>query len=127
MSRCAGCGRRLRDPASIAAGLGPVCRRALQPQPPTVVRLPVAVPDEPPPAVSGQLPLPIQEETTMTTRPPAADLPQLAVPCPRCAAPAHQLCTSHGGSRQRRHDTHMDRRPAWVAAGRPNTAEEPNR
>lgn len=58
----------------------------------------------------------------MTTRPPAADLPQLAVPCPRCAAPAHQLCTSHGGTRQRRHDTHMDRRAAWVAAGRPNTA-----
>lgn len=28
--RCAGCGRALRDPASIAAGLGPTCRRVLQ-------------------------------------------------------------------------------------------------
>ncbi|WP_245600885.1 DUF6011 domain-containing protein [Streptomyces sulphureus] len=28
---CAGCGRALRDPVSRAAGLGPVCRRALHP------------------------------------------------------------------------------------------------
>ncbi|MGW1840883.1 zinc finger domain-containing protein [Streptomyces sp. NPDC002067] len=55
----------------------------------------------------------------MTTRSPAAVLPQLSVPCPRCDAPAHQLCTSHSGTRQRRNDTHMDRRAAWNAAGRP--------
>ncbi|MEU7044964.1 DUF6011 domain-containing protein [Streptomyces varsoviensis] len=35
--RCRQCGRRLRDPASRTAGLGPVCRRAL------------AVPKQPPP------------------------------------------------------------------------------
>ncbi|MFI8853651.1 DUF6011 domain-containing protein [Streptomyces sp. NPDC053499] len=28
--RCSGCGRPLRDPVSRAAGMGPVCRRAVQ-------------------------------------------------------------------------------------------------
>lgn len=41
--------------------------------------------------------------------------PQLAVPCPRCQSPAGQLCTSHGGTRQRTNDTHQDRTRAYRA------------
>ncbi|MFI0593674.1 zinc finger domain-containing protein [Streptomyces griseus] len=46
--------------------------------------------------------------------------PQLAVPCPRCEAPARQLCTSHNGTRKRTNDTHQDRTRAYRAtqAGR---------
>ncbi|MEU3189488.1 hypothetical protein ABZ686_02335 [Streptomyces sp. NPDC006992] len=58
----------------------------------------------------------------MTTPPPAARLPQIAVGCPRCGAAAGALCTSHGGARVRRNDTHVGRRAAWVAAGRPDTS-----
>lgn len=54
-------------------------------------------------------------------------LPQLAVGCPRCGAAAGSLCTSHGGSRTRRYDTHRDRRDAWVAAGRPAPSGEGER
>jgi hypothetical protein len=50
-----------------------------------------------------------------TTPAPAVDLPQLAVPCPRCDAPADALCTSHSGTRPRRHDVHQDRTRAWRA------------
>ncbi|MFE4334053.1 hypothetical protein ACFRQM_32965 [Streptomyces sp. NPDC056831] len=48
-------------------------------------------------------------------QPPAPVLrfPQLAVPCPRCGAPRGQLCTSHGGSRVRRNDTHVARTDAY--------------
>lgn len=54
----------------------------------------------------------------MTNSPaPAASLPQLTVPCPRCQAPAGELCTSHSGTRPRRHNTHVERRTAWIAAG----------
>lgn len=61
----------------------------------------------------------------MSTNPaPAASLPQISVACPRCSAPAGELCTSHGGSRPRRNDTHIDRRAAWVAAGRPTAVED---
>ncbi|MER7697015.1 hypothetical protein [Streptomyces sp. NPDC096095] len=42
--------------------------------------------------------------------------PQLAVPCPRCKAPAGQLCTSHSGTRQRTSDTHQDRTRAYRRA-----------
>lgn len=45
---------------------------------------------------------------------PARDLPQIAVPCPDCDAAPGDLCTSHGGTRPRRHDTHLARRTAWV-------------
>lgn len=55
----------------------------------------------------------------MTTRAPAAGLPQIAVPCPRCDAAAGELCTSHNGTRVRRHDTHQDRRAAWANSDRP--------
>lgn len=63
--RCAGCGRALRDPVSIAAGLGPTCRRNLQGPP-------------------QQLPLPTPP--LVTTRPvrarrlrgPVTDLPDIA-------------------------------------------------
>ncbi|QWQ43081.1 hypothetical protein KME66_20435 [Streptomyces sp. YPW6] len=39
--------------------------------------------------------------------------PQLAVPCPRCKAPARQLCTSHNGTRTRTNDTHQYRTRAY--------------
>lgn len=53
----------------------------------------------------------------MTSTAPARDLPQIAVGCPTCQAPAGELCTSHGGTRKRRHDTHQTRRAAWADAG----------
>lgn len=48
-----------------------------------------------------------------TTPAPATHLPQIAVPCPTCHAPARALCTSHGGTRQRRHNVHQARTAAW--------------
>ena len=43
-ARCAACGRALRDPDSVAAGLGPRCRRSLNDAPPRRgLRLPPAV------------------------------------------------------------------------------------
>ncbi|MEU5838806.1 DUF6011 domain-containing protein [Streptomyces diacarni] len=136
--RCAGCGRALRDPASIAAGLGPVCRRTLQPPAP---QLPMA---EPPlvatrPARARRLRAPVTtlpdittyqpRSTPMPDQPPAYDLPQIAVACPPapdgCGSPAGALCTSHSGTRQRKQDTHRARTAAW-AANRP-AAEEPTR
>lgn len=51
--------------------------------------------------------------TETASQPPAAELPQLAAPCPTCHAPAGALCTSHGGTRQRRHNTHRARTAAW--------------
>ncbi|QKN87631.1 hypothetical protein QEN63_gp46 [Streptomyces phage Vondra] len=43
----------------------------------------------------------------------ALALPQIAVPCPYCGAPAGQLCTSHGGTRVRRDDTHQARTASY--------------
>ncbi|MBD0707375.1 MULTISPECIES: hypothetical protein [unclassified Streptomyces] len=44
--------------------------------------------------------------------PAAHQLPALAVPCPTCGSPAGALCTSHGGTRPRRHDVHQTRTTA---------------
>jgi hypothetical protein len=52
----------------------------------------------------------------MSPAPTALTFPQLAVPCPRCEAPAGQLCTSHSGTRTRNSDTHQDRTKAHRAA-----------
>lgn len=41
-------------------------------------------------------------------------LPQIAIACPTCEAPPGALCTSHSGTRPRRHDTHQARRSAWA-------------
>ncbi|MCF2531726.1 zinc finger domain-containing protein [Yinghuangia soli] len=55
----------------------------------------------------------------MTTPPDlAASLPQIAVDCPTCGSAAGQLCTSHSGTRTRRHDTHQARRKAWNATAK---------
>ncbi|MFB6943213.1 hypothetical protein ACFWGL_17035 [Streptomyces sp. NPDC060286] len=43
----------------------------------------------------------------------ALTLPQITVPCPRCGAPAGQLCTSHSGTRVRRDDMHQARTAAY--------------
>lgn len=51
-ARCRSCGRELRDPESIAAGLGPVCRRALRHRPGVAGGDQLAlldIPPEPPP------------------------------------------------------------------------------
>ncbi|MDK0520364.1 hypothetical protein [Streptomyces sp. ML-6] len=39
----------------------------------------------------------------------AAHAAALAVDCPACESPAGQFCTSHNGTRQRRHDVHQAR------------------
>ncbi|MFF2573809.1 hypothetical protein [Streptomyces sp. NPDC058084] len=46
----------------------------------------------------------------------ARTLPQLAVACPTCNAAPGELCTSHGGTRPRRTDTHVSRRAAWATS-----------
>lgn len=46
---------------------------------------------------------------------PALALPQIVVPCPDCGAKPGAPCTSHSGTRIRRHDTHQARRAAWAA------------
>ena len=47
---------------------------------------------------------------------PAYDLPQLTVACPICDVAPGELCTSHGGERVRRTDTHQTRTTAWTDA-----------
>lgn len=46
---------------------------------------------------------------------PARALPQIAVTCPTCGATPGDLCTSHGGTRVRKYDTHQERSAAWEA------------
>jgi len=60
----------------------------------------------------------------MSTREPARSLPQLAVACPTCGSPAGELCTSHGGTRTRRIDTHQARLAAWGEAGKIRPIED---
>ncbi|MEV0114632.1 hypothetical protein AB0H77_15470 [Streptomyces sp. NPDC050844] len=47
----------------------------------------------------------------------ALSLPQIAIACPPppfgCGSPAGALCTSHGGTRVRKYDTHQARTAAW--------------
>ncbi|WP_344287066.1 DUF6011 domain-containing protein [Streptomyces synnematoformans] len=65
-SRCP-CGRRLTDPVSVAAGIGPVCRRKLTPT--------TGAPSRPaPPRTApgaGQLPLDLDEDTAADVQPAA--------------------------------------------------------
>lgn len=82
---------------------------------PAVARARALLDTPPTPAVPGQLNL----EHPMTERP--ATFPALAVPCPTCQSPAGQLCTSHGGSRPRRHDVHQLRTAAHNAAQQSTT------
>lgn len=42
-----------------------------------------------------------------------AHFPALAVPCPSCGSAPGHLCTSHGGTRTRRHDVHQTRTTAF--------------
>ncbi|WP_162794725.1 hypothetical protein [Nonomuraea lactucae] len=50
----------------------------------------------------------------MTASGPARELPQIAAACPTCNAQPGDLCTSHSGTRVRRHDTHVTRTAAWL-------------
>lgn len=43
---------------------------------------------------------------------PALHLPALRVECPACGAQPDALCTSHSGTRQRRHNVHRARTAA---------------
>lgn len=43
-------------------------------------------------------------------------LPALAVACPSCSSAPGVLCTSHSGTRPRRHNTHQTRTAAHRAA-----------
>lgn len=43
------------------------------------------------------------------------NLPALAVACPSCGSAPGVLCTSHGGTRPRRHDVHQTRTAAFAA------------
>lgn len=43
----------------------------------------------------------------------ALALPQIAIACPTCDAKPGALCTSHSGTRPRRHDVHQARTAAW--------------
>ncbi|MFF0486778.1 hypothetical protein [Streptomyces sp. NPDC004435] len=46
---------------------------------------------------------------------PALNNPALAVACPACDAKPRALCTSHSGTRPRRHDVHRARTAALTA------------
>ncbi|MGW5003154.1 zinc finger domain-containing protein [Streptomyces hydrogenans] len=46
---------------------------------------------------------------------PALNNPALAVACPSCDAKPRALCTSHSGTRPRRHDVHRARTAALTA------------
>ncbi|MDV5143214.1 hypothetical protein R1T08_02535 [Streptomyces sp. SBC-4] len=48
---------------------------------------------------------------------PALTNPALTVACPACDAEPGALCTSHSGTRTRRHDVHRDRTAALAATG----------
>ncbi|MFJ3085015.1 hypothetical protein [Streptomyces sp. NPDC086838] len=48
---------------------------------------------------------------------PALNLPAIAVPCPACKSRAGELCTSHGGTRDRRSDVHQARTARARAEG----------
>ncbi|MDT0409900.1 MULTISPECIES: zinc finger domain-containing protein [Streptomyces] len=48
---------------------------------------------------------------------PARTFPQLRVACPACGSAPGALCTSHDGTRVRRHDVHQARRAAWAKGG----------
>ncbi|SCD61697.1 zinc finger domain-containing protein [Streptomyces sp. PpalLS-921] len=64
--------------------------------------------DQPPPTpIPGQLDL---RSNDMPERP--ATFPALAVACPTCGSQPGQLCTSHSGTRVRRHDVHQARTAA---------------
>jgi len=47
---------------------------------------------------------------------PALNRPAIAVACPACGAQPGALCTSHGGTRVRRHDVHRARTLAHQSA-----------
>ncbi|MFJ3590117.1 hypothetical protein ACIQUY_31855 [Streptomyces sp. NPDC090231] len=42
-------------------------------------------------------------------------IPALAVACPSCGSTPGQLCTSHSGTRTRRHNVHQTRTRAYAA------------
>ncbi|MFG2629981.1 hypothetical protein [Streptomyces sp. NPDC048473] len=46
---------------------------------------------------------------------PALTNPALAIACPACDSPPNALCTSHSGTRPRRHDVHRARTAALAA------------
>ncbi|MFI8426017.1 hypothetical protein [Streptomyces sp. NPDC085479] len=48
---------------------------------------------------------------------PALTNPALAVACPACDAKPRALCTSHSGTRTRRHDVHRARTAALATTG----------
>ncbi|WP_263170642.1 hypothetical protein [Streptomyces sp. SCSIO ZS0520] len=45
---------------------------------------------------------------------PARALPQIAIACATCGARPGDLCTSHSGTRPRRHNTHQTRTQEWT-------------
>lgn len=60
---------------------------------------------------------------------PAATLPALALPCPACGAAPGQPCTSHSGTRIRRHNVHQARTKAHSQSQESDTTlyfEAPN-
>lgn len=76
--------------------------------------------DDKPGACASACPIDVFHRTYKAVEEQPLAFPQLAVPCPRCGVSAGQLCTSHGGTRQRTNDTHQDRTRAYRAtqAGR---------
>ncbi|MBQ0827664.1 zinc finger domain-containing protein [Streptomyces tagetis] len=115
--RCKYCPQLLLTPESRARGYGLVCgrKRGLIPPPtPRHTRLAtpvtaVTTPDLHP----DQLAIPLEPEMRNPEPDKARALPQINVECPTCSAAPGDLCTSHGGTRPRRHDVHQARTAAW--------------
>ncbi|MGW4728893.1 zinc finger domain-containing protein [Streptomyces shenzhenensis] len=123
--RCKFCPQLLLTPESRARGYGPVCgrKRGLIPPatprhttattPVTAVTTPAVHPNQI--AIPIQPVIPTEAPMSTSTEPPTPtrDLPQIAIHCPTCWAAPGELCTSHGGTRTRRHDVHQSRTSAW--------------
>ncbi|MFE0737434.1 hypothetical protein [Streptomyces sp. NPDC058855] len=75
-------------------------------------RLVAQYPDEPTPQADD----PGAQDLT-PDQAPALTNPALAVACPTCDSQPGALCTSHSGTRTRRHDVHRARTAALAATG----------
>ncbi|MGW5408979.1 zinc finger domain-containing protein [Streptomyces spiralis] len=114
--KCRYCPRTLRTAESKARGYGLVCGRKLGLIPPPMPRHARPTPVKPattPDAHPDQTAIPLEPQMSSPEPDQARALPQIATACPTCNAAPGDLCTSHGGTRPRRHDVHQARTTAW--------------
>ncbi|MFP8887817.1 zinc finger domain-containing protein [Streptomyces mangrovi] len=62
------------------------------------------------------MPAPAHHQPLTPAKAPALTSPAIAVACPACGSQPGALCTSHNGTRLRRHNVHQARTAALTAA-----------